>query len=288
MEARTRITPPCYLCGKPATTLVAANSSYSYLRCDACGYRRRHPLPTQAEEELLYEDQYYSDRGLVSGLDQQSSLLRELIEGRVVTLTQLNGGPGRLLDVGAGTGLFMEASIRRGWEATGLETSEAAARIAAGNTSGRVLRGTLEEVDLVDQFDAATLWDVLEHVPDPRATLRSIRTRLRAGGLVGISLPNVLGLKARVQGDRWRYFQHSFGHISHFSPRTLEALLRQADYVPLRVTTTGAFNLGRVFGLDPLAVREEHRLLRWTQTRADGAAGALGLGESLVAFARRP
>lgn len=248
---------------------------------------RREPLPTQAEEEQLYGEDYYSDRQLVSGLDQQSTLLRELIEDRVATLTELNGGPGRLLDVGAGTGLFMEASIRRGWEATGIETSEAAARIAAGNTTGQILRGTLEDVDVDGQFDAATLWDVLEHVPDPRSSLTSLGRLLTPRGLIGISLPNVAGLKARMQRNRWRYFQHSFGHVSHFSPRTLGLLLRQSDYEPLRVTTAGVFNLGRLFGLDPLAVRDDHAVLRLIQTKADAAVGAFGLGESLVAFARR-
>lgn len=276
----------CYLCGSGDVNLVTANSSYAFLACRSCGFRRRHPLPSAEEEKELYEDEYYEDRGLVVGLEAQSSLLLELINYRVATLTQLNGGPGSLLDVGAGTGLFMEAAIRGGWHATGQETSEAAARIASRITKGVVLRGRIEDLNFDQDFDAVTLWDVLEHLADPRATLRVIRSRLKLRGLVGISLPNASSLKARLRGNHWRYYQHSFGHISHFTPKTLSTLLEQAGFRPEVVSNTGAFNVGRLFGLDPVAVHQHHKALSWVQARADSAVGLVAMGESIVAFAR--
>jgi 2-polyprenyl-3-methyl-5-hydroxy-6-metoxy-1,4-benzoquinol methylase len=278
----------CYLCDKPKARLVVANAEYTYLQCSSCGFRRLHPLPTADEEDHLYEDEYYFDRGLESDLDHQSVLMRSLIESRVKTLTELNRGPGRLLDLGAGTGLFVEASLRAGWKAQGLETSAAAVRIASTITRAPVALGRLEDALFDDLFDAITLWDVLEHVPDPRATLETVRGLLRPRGLVGISLPNVAGVKARLRGNRWRYYQRSFGHISHFSTRTVAELFKQAGYVVERLDTTGSFNLGKPFGLDPNAVRERHPRLNGAQSIADRAVGRLGLGESLVAFARFP
>lgn len=276
----------CYLCGKPTAHLVVANAEYSYVQCSSCGFRRRHPLPTAEEEDRLYKDEYYLDRGLEADLDHQPALMRSLIENRVKTLTELNGGPGRLLDVGAGTGLFVEASLRAGWKAEGLETSAAAVRIASSITRAPVVLGRLEEHSFDGPFDSVTLWDVLEHVTDPRATLVRIRDLLRPRGLVGISLPNASGMKARVLGHRWRYYQRSFGHMSHFSPQNVVALFDQAGYKLERLDTTGSFNLGKPFGLDPVAVRERHHKLNAVQSLADRATGRLGLGESLVAIAR--
>ena len=137
-------------------------------------------------------------------------------------------------------------------------------------------------------FDAVTLWDVLEHLLDPRLTLKTIHDLLHDRGLVGISLPNVAGVKARISGNRWRYYRREFGHRSHFSPRTLTKLLEQAGFVPVRVKTSGVFNLGKPFGLDPVQVREGHRTLARLQSIADAAAGRLGAGEDLVVIARRP
>jgi SAM-dependent methyltransferase len=278
--------PPCYLCGSARTQLVVANPQYSYVHCTDCGYRRKDRLPTAAEEERLYEDDYYIDRGLQVGLQSQSALLRGLIESRVRMLTELNGGPGLLLDVGAGTGLFMEASLLAGWQVKGVDTSAAAVDIARRITRAEVIRGGIEDVAPDVKFDAITLWDVLEHLADPRASLVKLRQLLRTGGLVGISLPNVDGLKARVRGTRWRYFQREVGHISHFSPKTVALILRQAGFTPVRIKSAGLVNLGKPFGLSPEAVRERHRALSTLQAVADQAPGTLGMGENLVAFAR--
>lgn len=276
----------CYLCGAPATRLVAANAEYSYLRCRVCGFRRRHPLPSAAEEDELYEDEYYLDRGLEADLDHQPTLMRSLIERRVHMLTALNSGPGRLLDLGAGTGLFVEASLRAGWKSEGLETSASAVGIANRITRAPVALGRLEDLPGQERFDAVTLWDVLEHVPDPRATLQLIQQKLRPGGLVGVTLPNVAGIKARLQGHRWRYYRRDFGHVSHFSPRTLAMVLRQAEFRVEVLETNGSFNIGKPFRLDPVSMRERHRALNATQGLVDGLTGNLGLGESMLAYAR--
>ena len=276
----------CYLCGRSMTRLVVANAEYSYVACSSCGFRRRHPLPTFEEEDHLYLDEYYVDRRLETDLDHQPRLMRSIIDDRVRMLTELNGGPGRLLDLGAGTGLFVEASHRAGWRAMGVETSAAAVRIAGTITQAPVVLGRIEELTFDGSFDAVTLWDVLEHVPDPRATLGTVGQLLRPAGIVGISLPNVAGMKARLRGDRWRYYQRSFGHLSHFSPSTVETLFVQAGYEVERLTTTGSFNLGKPFGLDPVDVREHHAGLSAVQALADGVVRRLGAGESLVAFAR--
>lgn len=257
------------------------------MQCASCDFRRKDHLPTSDEEERLYEDDYYNARGLQVGMQSQSTLMRELIRNRVTTLTELNGGPGRLLDVGAGTGLFIEASVSGGWSASGVDTSAAAVSIARRISRADVIRGGIEDVRS-DGFDAVTLWDVLEHLPDPRSSLIRVRELLRPGGLVAISLPNVGGLKSRILGTRWRYFQRDIGHISHFSPKTLAVILRQAGFAPVRVRTQGLVNLGKPFGLSPEAVKERHRMLSKVQSVADEAPGAFDLGESLVAFARSP
>ena len=287
-ETRDETILSCYLCGRSTTRLISANPAYSFIACSSCGFRRRHPLPTADEEEGLYPEGYYSDRGLEVGLDSQPRLMRELIEGRVAALTELNRGPGRLLDVGAGTGLFIEASLRGGWRASGVETSQAAARIATEITRAQIVNGRIEDLSFEEPFDAVTLWDVLEHVSNPRSTLVRVRELLREGGIVGISLPNVSGLKARVQRNTWRYYRRDYGHISHFSPKTLGMVLVQAGLVPVRISTTGAFNLGKLLGLDPSGVRERHKGLSRVQARADATMGRFGLGESMVAFAHRP
>ena len=276
--------PDCYLCGSSRVTLVRPNEDYAYLACGECGLRRQHPVPAEQDFAELYDERFYEERRLTLPLDRQSAFTRALVERRAARLTELHGGPGRLLDVGAGTGLFLEAAARRGWDGGGVEVSAVAVRLAAGITSLPVRTGQLEDVPVGERYDAVTLWDVLEHLPDPRAALVRVRHLLDRGGVVAISLPSVASLRSRLRGSRWRYYQPSYGHISHFSPSTLRLLLQQAGLRPLSIETSGAVNLLGVFGSDPEAGFEVPPL-RAVQGLADRLAGIAGVGEHLVAHA---
>jgi len=277
----------CYLCGSTALSLHYANPDYAFVRCSRCGLRRQHPIPDPDSLDVLYHCEFYEDRGLAKRFDDLPRFARELIGTRVRRLTRAAGKPGRLLDVGCGTGLFLEAAGRAGWDVQGTETSEDSIAFAARFTAAPIFHGELSGLDDGSTYDALTYWDVLEHLTDPRAELCVARERLNARGVIGVSLPSVQGLKSRLQRDGWRYYAPSMGHLSHFTPRTLRLLLSQAGFTVLDVRTQGAFNLWKALGQDPLSVRESHPIMNAIQRTADEAAGAVGLGETITALARR-
>ncbi|MGH7856048.1 MAG: class I SAM-dependent methyltransferase [Candidatus Binatia bacterium] len=148
--------------------------------------------------------------------------------------------PGRLLDVGCGPGLLLDEARRRGWSVQGVEASEAPAAIARERFSLPVFSGPLEEAPLpAESFDAVTFFDVLEHVPDPRRVLDHAVRLLRPGGLLVAQSPNLESLMARLTGEKWRwYFLPQ--HLHHFTPATMEKLLRTAGLVPVRTLTWDA------------------------------------------------
>jgi 2-polyprenyl-3-methyl-5-hydroxy-6-metoxy-1,4-benzoquinol methylase len=279
--------PACYLCGSTALTRRAPNREYAFVRCQRCGFRRQDPVPDPDSLNVLYHSEFYQDRGLDRTLDDLPRFARELLADRLERLTGATGKPGRLLDVGCGTGLFVEAARRAGWEVRGTETSEDSIRYARKFTPAPIFHGELGSLDDDTTYDALTYWDVLEHLPDPRAELQLSRQRLNPGGVVGVSLPSVQGLKANLQGDAWRYYAPSMGHLSHFTPKTLSMLLTQAGFTMLEVRTHGAVNLWKILGEDPLSVRESRPALHLIQEVADAAAGAIGMGETITALARR-
>ena len=279
--------PACYLCASNSVTLHSVSSEYTFVRCRGCGLRRQYPVPDPDSLTVLYHSEFYQDRGLDRTLDDLPRFARELLSDRLDRLTRAVGKPGRLLDVGCGTGLFLETALREGWEARGTETSEDSIAYARKFTLAPIFHGELADLRDGLTYDALTYWDVLEHLPDPRAELRLARERLNQGGVVGVSLPSVQGLKARLQGDAWRYYAPSMGHISHFTPKTLSMLLTQAGFTMLEVRTHGAANLWKFLGEDPLSVRESRPALHVIQHVADDGAGVLGLGETITALARR-
>jgi 2-polyprenyl-3-methyl-5-hydroxy-6-metoxy-1,4-benzoquinol methylase len=157
-------------------------------------------------------------------------------------------GRGRLLDVGCHIGIFLEEAGARGWDAWGVEPSQwAVAQAKARNL--QVVQGTLAEVAFPpDHFDVVTLWDVIEHLPDPMRELRRIARMVRPGGWVCIHTMDVESLFARVMGKRWPWLMEM--HLYYFSRSTLRAMLQRAGF---RVIEAAAH--GRVLRLEYLVSR---------------------------------
>jgi SAM-dependent methyltransferase len=100
---------------------------------------------------------------------------------------------GRLLDVGCGTGEFLDVAGRNGFQAFGLEPSRKAFDIARKGRN--VVRGELRNVEFKEEFfDAVTLWSVLEHIPAPSPFLGRTRAILKKGGILALRIPDAKGL----------------------------------------------------------------------------------------------
>lgn len=133
----------------------------------------------------------------------------------------------RLLDVGCALGDVVLEAQADGWDAEGVEISPAAAA-EARRRGARVHCGALQELALPAQsYDAITLYDVIEHLPDPVAALREIRRLLAPEGVLHIVTPNVGGLQAKVLGRYWYHYKPG-EHLFYFSPKTLRATVQRA------------------------------------------------------------
>ena len=90
-------------------------------------------------------------------------------------------------------------------------------------------------------------WDVVEHVPDPRAFVDRLRSWLVPGGTLALSLPNVDSWPAKVLRERWWTLRPT-EHIWHFTPRTLARTLHEAGFTHVALTANplAPGNLGRL------------------------------------------
>jgi SAM-dependent methyltransferase len=96
--------------------------------------------------------------------------------------------------------------------------------------------GTLESAPHENgSFDLVTLWDVVEHVPDPRALLARVHELLKPGGALVLETQNVDSSFARLLGPKWQHYKHD-EHLYHFSPATLRRLLAGAGFDVVELT----------------------------------------------------
>lgn len=158
-------------------------------------------------------------------------------EGRRRTAAQmlrriesLRGGKGTLLDVGAGPGLFVSEARRRGWRADGVEPADASRAFARDSLGIEVQAGGIEQLgDLpAASYDVVTLFDVIEHLPEPVAALREVGRILVPGGLVVVVTPKFDSLLARLLGTRW--YSIFPAHLHYFTNLSLGQALEETGF----------------------------------------------------------
>jgi len=137
--------------------------------------------------------------------------------------------PGRLLDIGCSLGYFVEGALQRKWQASGVEISPQASE-EARSLGLDVKTGVLEDVHYPDEaFDCVTMWDVLEHVPDPTLHMREVRRILKPGGILAIGTPNLGHPAFKAKRENWRHLKPS-EHIFYFEERTLARLFEKTGF----------------------------------------------------------
>jgi len=229
----------CGLCGSRERRLMFEEGPFSVVTCTQCELTYVTPrLDPQALIDNVYNEGYWSsdaakERGYTDYRSDEPLYLRTY-RRRLKVVRRHFEQPGRVLDVGCASGYFLSVMQEKGWQVTGLEPSDAirphAARLLGEEN---VQAGLLGEVELKPgSFDLITMWDVIEHIPDPVAAVKEVRKLLAPGGKFLIETQNIDSRAAKVLGKRWQHFKHA-EHIYHFNPKTLGEILERAGFVVL-------------------------------------------------------
>jgi len=163
--------------------------------------------------------------------------VNERIPRRLSLLKKMEN-PVRLLDVGCGTGEFLYYAKPDGWEGVGVDISSFAAELARKKTKLWIQEGTVVDFPKeMGPFDLITMWEVIEHMPDPETDVKIAWDLLKQNGLVAISTPNLGSLRYRLYKERWRGFTDDPKHIFFFDARTLIGLLTKCGFKIKKVLT---------------------------------------------------
>ena len=155
---------------------------------------------------------------------------REITFGKSLDLIErLVPDKGRILDVGTAGGAFLGVAKRRGWEVAGCEPNRWMAEWGSEHYGIDIQPGTIFDMDLPDaHFDVVTLWDVLEHTPDPKTVLEECRRILKPNGLLIVNYPDIDALVARRMGRKWVFLLSV--HLYYFTPATTRKMLEETGF----------------------------------------------------------
>jgi SAM-dependent methyltransferase len=257
MSAATLVSAECCpVCGGEDFRTAFAEPPYRLLRCACCG--TGVVSPRLAEPESIYAEGSYwrSESPRTLGYQDYRAaepLYLKTFRRRLASVLGDRPRRGRALDVGCAAGFCMAVLRELGFEAHGVEVSGTIARHATECLGFDTVHvGTLESASYADgTFELITLWDVIEHVPDPRALLSRARELLAHDGLLVVETQNVDSPFARVLGRRWHHYKHA-EHIYHFTRGSLRRLLEGAG---LRVERMTPCHAGKYVSLDFVAER---------------------------------
>jgi len=201
--------------------------------------------------------------------------------------------PGRVLDVGCSSGHFLRVARENGWQTQGLEISADTARTARERFGLDVSAGTLDDVALPERhFDVVTMWDVIEHLRDPRGAMSIVHRILKDDGLVVFLTPNIGGLFPRVSYAVSRiahYWPHPEPphHLFQFSKSTASRLARESGFT-VRALLDRRISLRYTFGDFAGLLKSPGQLLYAAVFAPIAAVGPwIGAGDEMVVVAEK-
>jgi SAM-dependent methyltransferase len=193
------------------------------VRCRQCSLEYVSPRP-KAEDIVAA----YAEGDDPAYLSQVEARQRTFVKA-LAYIEELRPQKGSLLDVGTAAGAFLGAAKARGWEVQGCEPNGWMAEWGSRHYGVPIRTGELFDQDYPPRsFEVVTLWDVVEHTPDPARIMRRIAELLKPGGLLVINYPDRGSWIARLLGRRWPFL--SSVHLYYFRRDTLGRLLERHNF----------------------------------------------------------
>jgi SAM-dependent methyltransferase len=275
----------CELCGSAQQELWHEVDGYPIVRCRRCGLVFVGIQQTAQELAAFYDAAYWEDPGEEGYTSYAAAEARKRhhYSGLLAELEALRPS-GDLLELGSAYGFFLDEARRRGWRVRGIEPSPHAAAHARERLQLDVASEPLAQLPPeADSVDCIAMWDVVEHLPDPRATLEAAFAWLRPGGVLALSTGDVRSLTARIHGRDWSLLTPPW-HQFYFSRATMRRLLEDIGFEVVRVGGDGNV------AVDATSARPRipEPVARALQSRVvSTVARKLGAGGIMYVFARK-
>jgi len=232
----------CNLCGSDNNTVALSKRGYNVLRCNDCGFKFSNCMPSREDLDEIYGKGYFTNYNQnkygYEDYNKHKHLYIDLFVRKIEEIEKMKSR-GSLLDVGCATGVMLDVARLRGWDVRGVDLSAYASGIAREYYNLDVFTGTLHEAAFDDRsFDVVFMYDVIEHLTDPRSLLEEAARVLKDDGLLVINTPNVEGFLAKLLHSKWFHYKLQT-HLAYFSPETLGTMLDSVGMEQICTSVSG-------------------------------------------------
>ena len=210
---------------------MITKEQFPIVSCEKCGFHFTNPIPPKDEIGGYYKGEAYvshssSSKGLINRL--YGVVRKRTLQQKVSWVKKYTSGI-QLLDVGCGTGHFLNAARMGGYTITGIEPDEDARSFALRENDVETLnQAALYELS-AHSFDAITMWHVLEHVYDLRKDVERLTQLVKPGGTIFIAVPNMGAFDAQYYKSFWAAYDVP-RHLYHFQEKDIRSLFNDFDF----------------------------------------------------------
>jgi len=208
-----------------------SNEEFVIVKCQDCEFLFTSP---RVKEEKIGE--YYKSDKYISHTNSNKGLFNFLYQTvrkyaiKTKTKLLLNSiGTKTHLDVGCGTGEFLNSCNIKNIKCIGIEPSEIARSKAIKNYDLDIRSETNLNQFNMDEFDSVSMWHVLEHVYDLNKTIEHLNRIIRNNGVLIIAVPNHKSLDAKKYKNYWAAWDVPI-HVNHFCPKTIANLMSKYNF----------------------------------------------------------
>lgn len=204
---------------------TVSKKEFNIQKCDGCNFIITSPRPK--DDEL---GQYYLSDEYISHTNKSKTLFDKVyqisrvyaLKWKLSVLNKYTTSTKTLLDVGCGTGSFIKYCSNNHWDVIGVEPSANAKEHIPADLRMKV-KSDLHHVEQ-KEFDAITLWHVLEHIPNLNDALNLIESKLKSTGTLFIAVPNPESWDAKKYATNWAAYDVP-RHLWHFTQETMHKLM---------------------------------------------------------------
>lgn len=244
----------CLLCGNNKFKIDVKTPLLTLLRCSNCNFN----FVPKSKIKSYDIHNYYQGLNIKNLIAYYGTYRRKIFKNNWKTINKWRK-EGRVLDIGSSFGWFLEAASKK-WETIGLEPSLAIAKLSRKSGFKIIVKGEESLSKHNKKYDLITLWNVIEHLPNPRKTIVNIHNRLNKNGLIAISFPNKLGIYNRmaywvckisggvISGPLHVLFQvqRSTPHIFYFSADDVKKILTSSKFRILKQESQPIVDLSNI------------------------------------------
>lgn len=208
-----------------------SGEEFSLIKCSMCGLLYTWPVPGPDTIETYYESKDYISHNARS-FSLETFIYRQArffaLKNKLAMIRKYVK-QGLILDIGAGTGEFLNHCKKNGWQVYGIEPNAAARKIAFDLYGIQLMEPELTDNYEKEHCDVITMWHVLEHVYDPLHQLNLNHSLLKPGGLLVLALPDHNSWDAQHYGKFWAAWDVP-RHLFHFTEESIKFLAQRSGF----------------------------------------------------------